>query len=415
MAPAMHDRAAAATESSAPEPRGASPPRAAVAPKTKVLLVDDDDAVRNAFRRVLQSRGYQVCACASGAEAMRQIGAGEFDALVSDVRMPGMSGLALLRAVRDHDLDLPVILITGNPDFESAAQAAQYGAFRYLIKPIESEPLGQIIERAANVGRVARVKRAYVEEFESGTFRVGPRAEVGRVFARALGSLYVAYQPIVTAGAHTLFAHELSIKSDEPDLSEPGAVLKAAERLGRVSELGAAVRSLAASGIRGTDSLLFVNLQPQDLEDETLYQASAPLTAVASRVVLEITERASLEYLRDLRERVARLRALGFRIALDDLGAGYAGRTSFALLEPEFVKLDGELISEIHLSATKRKIVRSLVELCHHLGKRVIGHGVESAEEAAVLRELGCDYLQGPLFADPPNESPEPSSPPSSV
>jgi len=314
--------------------------------------------------------------------------------------MPGMSGLALLRAVREHDLDLPVILLTGNPDFESAAQAAQYGAFQYLIKPIESEQLGQIIEHAANVGRMARVKRAYVAEFESGTFRVGQRTAIGGVFARALGSLYVAYQPIVAVGDHGVFAHELLIKSDDPDWSEPAAVLKAAERLGRVSELGAAVRQLAASGIRGKDSLLFVNLHARDLEDEALYQATAPLTAVASRVVLEITERASLEYIRDLRERVARLRALGFQIALDDLGAGYAGLTSFALLEPEFVKLDSELISEIHLSAMKRKIVCSLVTLCHDMGKRLIGAGVEKVEEAAVLRDLGCDYVQGPLFVE---------------
>lgn len=175
MACAMGDGAAAETESSAPDPLGAPDPAGAAAAKTKVLLVDDDDAVRNAFRRVLESRGYQVRACSSGAEAMSHIGGGEFDALVSDVRMPGMSGLALLGAVRERDLDLPVILLTGNPDFESAAQAAQLGAFQYLIKPIESERLGQIIELAASVGRMARVKRAYVEGLESGTFRVGQR------------------------------------------------------------------------------------------------------------------------------------------------------------------------------------------------------------------------------------------------
>src|SRR4051812_39362202 len=100
------------------------------ATKTKVLLVDDDDAVRNAFRRVLQSRGYQVFACRSGGEALEQLASGGFDAMVSDVRMPGMSGLKLLRVVREHDLDLPVILVTGNPDIGSATEAVEYGAFQ---------------------------------------------------------------------------------------------------------------------------------------------------------------------------------------------------------------------------------------------------------------------------------------------
>jgi CheY-like chemotaxis protein len=211
---AMRDGAAAASESSAPDPFDAPDPRGAVAAKTKVLLVDDDDAVRNALRRVLESRGYQVRACRSGAEALGSIDGGEFDALVSDVRMPGMSGLALLRAVRDHDLDLPVILMSGSPDFESAAQAAQLGAFQYLIKPIESERLGQVIELAANAGRLARVQRAYVEGLESGTFRVGQRAGTGGIVVRALGPQQVACQPIVTAGEHALFAHELALKSD---------------------------------------------------------------------------------------------------------------------------------------------------------------------------------------------------------
>jgi EAL domain-containing protein (putative c-di-GMP-specific phosphodiesterase class I) len=381
----------------------------------RVLLVDDDDAVRNAFTRVLQSRGYQVFPCRSGAEALERLGAGGYDAMVSDVRMPGMSGLKLLRAVREHDLDLPVILVTGNPDLGSATEAVEYGACQYLIKPVANARLGDAIERAAAIGRMARVKREYVEEFGSGTFRIGDRAGISAVFERALGSLWVAYQPIVSASDFSLFAHEVLMRSDEPDLPHPGAVLKAAERLDRVSNLGGIVRELAAFGLAESDSVLFVNLHPQDLCDETLYEATAPLTPYAERVVLEITERASLEHIRDLRERVARLRALGFRIALDDLGAGYAGLTSFTQLEPEFVKLDMELIRDIHQHEMKRKIVRSMVQLSHDMGKCIIGEGVESCEEADVLVQLGCDYLQGFLFAKPARRFPKISVPPSSA
>src|SRR4051794_14642462 len=68
----------------------------------RVVLVDDDDAVRNALRRVLEHRGYQVVACRSGAEALQQIALGGYEAMVSDVRMPGMNGLKLLRAVPEH-------------------------------------------------------------------------------------------------------------------------------------------------------------------------------------------------------------------------------------------------------------------------------------------------------------------------
>ncbi|HEY4105085.1 MAG TPA: EAL domain-containing response regulator [Polyangiaceae bacterium] len=403
MALGLRGIAAGKTGSASPDESGAQDANAlASATKVRVLLVDDDDAVRVAFRRVLERRGFSVFPCCSGQEALDRLASGSFDAMVSDVRMPGMSGLKLLRAVREHDLDLPVILVTGNPDVDSASEAVEYGAFKYLIKPVESEHLGQVLERAATVGRMARVKREYVEEFGSATFRVGDRAGISAVLERALGSLWVAYQPIVKALDYSLFAHEVLMRSNEPDLPHPGAVLKAAERVERVHDVGAIVRSLALDGLeRDAEGVLFVNLHPQDLKDDSLYAADAPFSRFAQRIVLEITERASLEHIRDLRERVAALRALGFRIALDDLGAGYAGLTSFAQLEPEFVKLDMELIRDIHSHAMKQKIVRSMVRLCHDMGKAIIGEGVECSEEAETLLELECDYLQGFFFAKP--------------
>ena len=87
------------------------------------------------------------------------------------------------------------------------------------------------------------------------------------------------------------------------------------------------------------NGLLFLNLHPADLKDPSLFSLAAPLAKMADRVVLEITERSSLEKMSDLRERIADLRRMGFRIAVDDLGAGYSGLTTFAQLEPEVVKL----------------------------------------------------------------------------
>ncbi len=109
-------------------------------------------------------------------------------------------------------------------------------------------------------------------------------------------------------------------------LPHPGAVLDAAERAGRIHDVGRAVRQSVVVGARTAESnwLLFVNLHPEDLLDPTLYLAESPLTALAHRVVLEITERVSLDQIGHVRDRVASLRALGFQIALDDLGAGYA-------------------------------------------------------------------------------------------
>src|SRR5207302_9679534 len=138
-----------------------------------------------------------------------------------------------------------------------------------------------------------------------------------------------------------------------------------------------------------------LNLHAQGLEDDARYDPSEPLHAVADRVVFEITERASLETLKDLPARISALRRRGFRIAVDDLGAGYAGLTSFALLEPEFVKLDMSLIRDVHKEPTKRKLIASMLSLCRDLHIQTVAEGIETVEERDALAELGCELLQG--------------------
>ena len=96
------------------------------------------------------------------------------------------------------------------------------------------------------------------------------------------------------------------------------------------------------------------------------------LTPCAHGVVLEVTERAALEKVPGLTAGVSRLRELGFRLALDDLGAGYAGLSSFALLEPEIVKVDMSLVRGIHKSTMKQKLFRSFASLCRDLNTEII-------------------------------------------
>jgi EAL domain-containing protein (putative c-di-GMP-specific phosphodiesterase class I) len=147
--------------------------------------------------------------------------------------------------------------------------------------------------------------------------------------------------------------------------------------------------------------LVFVNLHAMELADNSLLAADAPLSRHARRVVLEITERAPLEEIKDVAARVGRLRSLGYRIAVDDLGAGYAGLTSFAHLEPEVVKVDMSLIRGIDQSPMKQKLLGSIVSLCRDLGIEIIAEGIETTAERDALVRVGGDLCQGYLFARP--------------
>jgi len=369
----------------------------------RVLLVDDEPDVLRGFARVLKERGHHVATAARAEEAITKLSEGRFDVVISDISMPGMDGIQLLREVRRRDLTVPVVLATGKPAVKSAADAVESGAFQYLVKPIQNETLCRVVEHGVRVSRMGRVKEEAAELLGHNAALGADRAGLEVTFDRTLQTLWMAFQPIVDVKARTLYAFESLLRSNEPALPHPGAVLDAAERLGRLDALGRVVRAKSAAefGTRSNLPLLFVNLHVRDLLDPDLLDPEAALSKLAKRVVLEITERSSLEDVRDARLRVAALREMGFRIAVDDMGAGYAGLSSFALLEPEVVKLDMSLVRDIHKNTTKRKVVRSMIELSKGMGIEVIAEGVEISEERDVLIELGCDLLQGYLFAKP--------------
>lgn len=337
-------------------------PARAAAGKRSVLVVDDDEALARAVSRLLTVAGYDVKTAADGSAALEAIKRQPFDVILSDIHMPAMSGVELLRIVRSYDLDVPVLLMTGAPSVDTAIEAISLGVLQYLPKPTPREVLLDAVERASRLHRLATMKREAFALRGATDTEAGDRAGLEARFARALEHMWIAFQPLVDPAKRRIVGYEALLRSREPSLPDPGAVLEAAEKLDRLHDVGRRVRSLAAMAfVRAPgDALLFVNVHTRDLLDETLYRTDGPLVDVAHRVVLEITERTAVDSIKDAPERVARLRSLGFQIAIDDLGAGYAGLSSFALLEPEVVKLDMSLVRDVHKSQIRRRLVESM-------------------------------------------------------
>ncbi len=293
--------------------------------------------------------------------------------------------------------------MTGAPSLDTAMEAVSLGAMHYLTKPLNNAQLVKMVDRAYMLHRLTKVRRDAARLLGENPGEAGDRAGLSAGLDRALETLWMAFQPIVDARAGRVFGYEALLRSHEPSLPHPGAILQAAERLDRLHDLGRRVRTLSAEAFAAApaDVLMFVNLHTYDLLDTDLYDAAAPLSSLAERVVLEVTERASLDHVPDIAARVAQLRKKGFRIAIDDLGAGYAGLSSFVALEPEFVKLDMSLIRDVHRSAIRQRVVGSLTGMCNDLGMRVIAEGIETSDERDAVRALRCELLQGYHFARP--------------
>lgn len=372
---------------------------------TEVLLVDDDVSLRAIFSRVLSRAGLKVQAVESGEHALDLLRRGRrFHVLVTDLVMPGMSGTDLLRHVRRLDLDVPVVIVTGNATLETALTTLEHGGFRYLQKPVENAVLIQVVKDAAAHHRLSLLRRKALEICEAGGTLLGDLEQLEAKFQRALDALWIAYQPIVSWPQRQVFGYEALVRSGNPELPSPSLLFDAAERLGRVPELGKCIRDAVSNSIAEApaDALIFTNVHALDLASDSLYAVQAPLSAHAERVVLEVTERSSLQRISDLPARIGSLKDLGFRVAVDDLGAGYAGLSSFSQLEPDIVKLDMSLVRGIDASTSKASLVRSMVQVCaQDLGMLVVCEGVETKAERDALERLGASLLQGYLFAEP--------------
>jgi EAL domain-containing protein (putative c-di-GMP-specific phosphodiesterase class I) len=375
-------------------------------PKGRVLIVDDDDQLREAYAEILRDGGYEVETASNSTQAidiLDLLQRSELDVVLSDIQMPGMNGIQLLRAVRERDLDLPVVLMTGNPTVDTAAHAVEYGALRYLMKPIKLDLLVATVGDAVRLRRLAHAKRELADQLGDGTRLVGDRAGLEASLERALRSLWMAYQPIVWA-AGDLYGYETLVRTAEVSLPRPDALFNAAERLGRLTQLGRATRSSVARSLASMatrELVVFVNVHSSELTDETLYAPDGELSAAARRVVLEITERAALDAIPEVRSRIRALKDMGFRIAIDDLGAGYAGLTSFAVLEPHIVKLDMSLVRGVDHEPMKRRLIGSMTRVCKESGILVVAEGVETTAEHDAVVELGCDLVQGYLIGRP--------------
>ncbi len=370
-----------------------------------IVLIDDDEELGRSLVRLLRHEGFAPDFFADGETALQAIAAGNYQVILSDIAMPHIDGIEMMRRVRQYDFDIPIILLTGEPTIDSAKKAIELGAYRYLTKPFDREELVSTVRSAVFVHRMAKIKREAAEL--QGQAHHGPSDLLGLniAFEAALATLWMAYQPIVRGGDGSVFAYEALMRTESKTLPHPGAMLSAAESLGRLDDLGRHIRKIApgpfGNGNGGGDALLFLNLHPRDLADPLLLETGTALGAIADQVVMEITERASLDKIPGALDAIRQLRERGFRIAVDDLGSGYAGLTSFAMLEPDVVKIDMALVRDVDKNTTKQKLVHSVVELSRDMGISVVAEGIETPAERDRCVELGVDLLQGYLIGRP--------------
>lgn len=167
-----------------------------------------------------------------------------------------------------------------------------------------------------------------------------------------------------------------------------------------------AVENAVNQGIRENSALLFINMSPSTICDpshcvRTVGQILYEFNIKSEKIVIEITEESFVKDSKNFKKIIEQYKNFGFKIAIDDFGAGYGGLKMLSMIEPDFVKVDRHFISHIDKAIVKHNLVDSVTIACNRLGIKVIAEGIERAEELEVVSNLGIDLVQGYYLARP--------------
>jgi EAL domain-containing protein (putative c-di-GMP-specific phosphodiesterase class I) len=215
------------------------------------------------------------------------------------------------------------------------------------------------------------------------------------------GRLQIALQPVVNISDNHRLGYE-ALSRFPIEFGTPDTLFPAAAEVGLSAELEqlAASRALALAPTLASDTFLSLNMSPTSIIAWE-YVIDGFKTIAANRLVIEITEHQAIDKYDDVRRSLDALRERGIRLAIDDVGAGYASLHHVLQLEPDLIKIDRKLVDGAADDHAQRSVIRGFVGLARDIGALVIGEGVERPADLEVLRDLGVDAAQGYLLGRP--------------
>ena len=221
--------------------------------------------------------------------------------------------------------------------------------------------------------------------------------------------LAVHFQPIICLKNQTIYGYEGLIRGPVNTVLQPPTMLfDAATQCGLRAQLDLLCRKMVIKQFARLNlpGRLFINVDPVTFLHEN-FHAGTTLEHVekmgleSSNVIIELTETHPIDDIQLLRTCMAHYRSMGFRVALDDLGAGYSGLKLWSEIKPDIVKVDRHFIQGIDEDRTKQQFVRHIIKTATYMGCQVITEGVETEREYSLLRKLGAEMVQGYYFSRP--------------
>ena len=376
----------------------------------RVLLADDEPGLRTALGELLShvDRVELIGTAPDAKEAIRIAELGHPDVALVDVRMPEGGGPHAARGISRVSPATRVIALSAYEDRANVLEMLRAGAVGYLVKGAGADELVEGIRRVARGGTIlssevvdgvvselaAQLRREEIEQEEGEALR----GDVER-FVSGHG-VWIVFHPIVELGSGDRVGVEALARFGSIPMKPPNRWFAEAARLALGVELELRTLRYALEGLSKLPDGVFLAVNASQRVAASTAMAER-LDGVEHRVVLEITEHEAIEDYGALAEGLAPLRARGLRVAVDDVGAGYASLRHALQLTPDIVKMDISLTRDIDRDAGKRALASALISFADETDMTIVAEGIETAGELHALKELGVRYGQGFYLAEP--------------
>jgi EAL domain-containing protein (putative c-di-GMP-specific phosphodiesterase class I)/CheY-like chemotaxis protein len=379
--------------------------------RLRFLVVEDQGFQRWAVGHGLEKLGATtILNAGDGAEALEMFKSAvpPVDVIITDLNMPGMDGMEFIRHVGGCGIPVALIVATDQDhallaSVETMARAYGVNLLEGIKKPVTAKKLAAALARyeppRANAARNASrpITAFTLHEITEG---------IGR------GEFEPYFQPKIDLATGRIRGAEALARWHHPIYGIVGP-----ERFIPVLEAGSQIdaltvvmleKSLACCRrwrLAGIDATVSLNLSLTSLTDVTLADrliaSIAASTVEARHVILEVTETAAASEVGKMLENLSRLRMNGCGLAIDDYGTGYSSMEQLSRIPFTELKIDQAFVRDARTKTSSRAVLESSLEMSRKLGIVAVAEGVETAQEAAMVRGLGCDLIQGYYVAAP--------------
>lgn len=372
-----------------------------------VLVVDDSDLQRLVSSEILRSMGIErIYEAAHGADAMDLLRVEKIEPAVMlvDLHMPGMDGIELIQEVAKFNSHIAIIILSGADSVLLDTLGSMVRACKMTMLGALSKPLnGKILFE-----KLTRYQPAFLPPMPPRT-RIRPSAlDIKR--AIRLNQIKPFYQPKVSLKHGEVVGFEALARWCDPlkAIIPPSEFIDVATDHGLLKELTLSLLDSILADMNAWNSLalfpsISVNIAVSLLEDpgfaNHIIRSVKNANINPAKILLEITESALMKDQAVALGTIARLKLNGFGFSIDDYGTGFSSMQQLSHIAFSELKIDRSFVCRVAESEHLCNIVQSALDMGQRLGLTTVAEGVETLEELQVLRDMGCDEIQGHLFS----------------